>query len=65
MPDTEAPLKEAREAWNRALERRYLEVLLERHGQNVAAARAAGVDRMYLYRLLWRAGLRFHKGDDG
>jgi transcriptional regulator of acetoin/glycerol metabolism len=33
--------------------------MLARHGDNVAAAaRAAGVDRMYFYRLLWRHGLK-------
>ena len=35
------------------------EDLLRIHEDNVAAAaRAAGVDRMHLYRLLWRNGLR-------
>ena len=53
------PLKVAREAWNRSFERRYLEGVLGRHGGNIsAAAREAGVDRMYFYRLLWRHGLR-------
>src|SRR5262245_16568329 len=48
------PLRAARESWNRDFERRYLEDLLARHADNVsAAARAAGVDRKYLYRLLW------------
>jgi transcriptional regulator with PAS, ATPase and Fis domain len=48
-------LREAR----RAFERRYLEDLLRAHGERVsAAARAAGVDRVFLYRMLWRAGLR-------
>jgi hypothetical protein len=33
--------------------------MLRRHGDNVAAAaRAADVDRMHFYRLLWRNGLR-------
>jgi DNA-binding NtrC family response regulator len=59
LPDTEQPLKVARERWNRQLERRYVEEVLRRADGNVtAAARAAGVDRMYFYRLLWRYGLR-------
>jgi DNA-binding NtrC family response regulator len=62
LPATDLPLKEARDAWTRQLERRYVEAVLERHAGNVAAAaRAAGVDRMYFYRLLWRHGLREHK----
>ncbi len=48
-------LRQARGDW----ERRYLEDLLAQHGNNVSAtARAAGIDRKYLYRLLWRNGLR-------
>jgi transcriptional regulator with PAS, ATPase and Fis domain len=59
LPDCDRPLKEAREHWTRALERRYLEEALRRHDDNVsAAARAAQVDRMHFYRLLWRHGLR-------
>jgi DNA-binding NtrC family response regulator len=59
LPDTSQPLKVARERWTRALERRYVEALLARHGGNVtAAARGAGVDRMHFYRLLWRYGLK-------
>jgi two-component system response regulator GlrR len=53
------PLREAREAWVGAFERRYLEELLRQHENRVsAAARAAGVDRIYFYRLLWKHGLR-------
>ena len=53
------PLREAREAWVSAFERRYLEELLRLHDNRVsAAARAAGVDRIYFYRLLWKHGLR-------
>ena len=53
------PLRIAREAWNNLFEVRYLHALLERHGNNVAAAaRAAGVNRVHLYRLLWKHGLR-------
>jgi transcriptional regulator with PAS, ATPase and Fis domain len=53
------PLKQARQEWNSAFEQRYLKALLERHGQNVsAAANAAGVNRVHMYRLLWKHGLR-------
>jgi transcriptional regulator with PAS, ATPase and Fis domain len=59
LPDFELPLKQSRERWTRILEKRYVEEILRRNGGNVAAAaRAAGVDRMYFYRLLWRYGLR-------
>ncbi|HTA21336.1 MAG TPA: sigma 54-interacting transcriptional regulator, partial [Polyangia bacterium] len=53
------PLREAREGWVSAFEKRYLEELLRVHENRVsAAARAAGVDRIYFYRLLWKHGLR-------
>jgi transcriptional regulator with GAF, ATPase, and Fis domain len=59
LADPSLPLKLARERWSRAFERRYLEECLRRNGGNVAAAaRAAEVDRMHFYRLLWRHGLR-------
>jgi two-component system response regulator GlrR len=55
----ELPLRVARERWSGPFERRYLEASLRRHANNVtAAARAAGVDRLTFYRLLWRHGLR-------
>jgi len=57
--DVAQPLRVVREQWSRSLERRYLEQLLVVHGGNVsAAARAAGVDRVHLHRLLSRNGLR-------
>ncbi len=57
--NTGLPLREAREGWVSAFERRYLEELLRLHENRVsAAARAAGVDRIYFYRLLWKHGLR-------
>ena len=53
------PFKEARDRATRVFEHAYLTDLLDQHAGNVtAAARAAGVDRIYLYRLLWRHGLR-------
>jgi transcriptional regulator with PAS, ATPase and Fis domain len=60
--DTIDPTVSYAEARRRALdsfERRYLDALLRHHGGRVAsAARAAGIDRVYLYRLLHRHGLR-------
>jgi two-component system response regulator GlrR len=57
--DPALPLRAVRDRWIRHVERRYLEQLLLIHGNNVtAAARAAGVDRVHLHRLLSRAGLR-------
>ncbi|WP_224249255.1 sigma 54-interacting transcriptional regulator [Hyalangium gracile] len=53
------PLRDAREQWTRYCEQRYLTEVLRTAGNNVtAAARAAGVDRIHFYRLLWRHGLR-------
>jgi two-component system response regulator GlrR len=57
--DISQPIKSAREAWVNDFERRYLTELLKHHRDNVTlAARAAGVDRIHFYRLLWKHGLR-------
>ena len=49
----EEPYKDFREAWVDAGEKEYVRRLLERHQRNVtAAARAANVDRTYIYRLI-------------
>jgi two-component system response regulator GlrR len=57
--DITQPLKAAREAWVSDLERRYLAEILRQHDDNITvAARAAGVDRIHFYRLLWKHGLR-------
>jgi two-component system, NtrC family, response regulator GlrR len=57
--DLSMPFRAARDRWLRWFERRYLEELLAGAGDNVsAAARAAGVDRVYFHRLLRRVGLR-------
>jgi transcriptional regulator with PAS, ATPase and Fis domain len=57
--DPTRPLRAEREKWLRELEREYLEKVLAANAGNVsAAARAAGIDRIHMYRLLWRTGLR-------
>jgi two-component system, NtrC family, response regulator GlrR len=57
--DASVPFKAERARWTRSFETRYLSALLLAHGGNVTtAARAAGLDRTYFYRLLWRHGLR-------
>jgi transcriptional regulator with PAS, ATPase and Fis domain len=57
--DLALPLKEARQQHLRQFEERYVRRLMEQHAGNItAAARAAGVDRITLYRLLWRFGMR-------
>jgi two-component system, NtrC family, response regulator GlrR len=57
--DLDQPLKSAREEWNSIFEVRYLSALLARHNHNVsAAARAAGVNRVHLHRLMRKYGLR-------
>jgi len=53
--DPSVPLRVARDALVAPFERRYLEESLRQHGGNKsAAARAAGVDRLTFYRLLWK-----------
>jgi DNA-binding NtrC family response regulator len=55
--DPARPLREQRERWTAYFERAYLARLLREHGGNVtSAARAAGVARVHLYRLLGRTG---------
>ncbi len=57
--DVTQPLKTAREAWVGEFERRYLAEILRLHDDNITvAARAAGVDRIHFYRLLWKHNLR-------
>ena len=57
--DLSRPFKEARDDWTATFERAYLAALLAEHGGNIrAAARAADIDRVHLYRLLARHGLR-------
>jgi DNA-binding NtrC family response regulator len=64
--DITQPLKYARDRCIGNFERRYLEALLRKHNNNVsAAARAAEVDRIHFYRLLWKHGLRDHNAEKG
>jgi two-component system, NtrC family, response regulator GlrR len=57
--DVSLPFKEAKRRVLDELERRYVTELLEAHDGNVsAAARAADLDRMTIYKMLRRAGLR-------
>jgi two-component system, NtrC family, response regulator GlrR len=54
----ERAYKEFRESWIDAGEREYVRRLLLRHGHNVqSAAREAGIDRTYIYRLIRKHSL--------
>jgi DNA-binding NtrC family response regulator len=56
--DLSRPFKQARDEWTARFERAYLAALLEHHAGSIRpAARAAGIDRGHLYRLLARHGL--------
>ena len=57
-PQAQPTLDEAREKWLDPLERQYLTELLAKHAGNVeVAARAAGINKVTMYRLLKRRGL--------
>jgi DNA-binding NtrC family response regulator len=57
--DTTQPFHAARTAWVEAFDRCYALELLHRCDGNVAAAaRAAGLDLLAFYHLLWRVGIR-------
>jgi transcriptional regulator of acetoin/glycerol metabolism len=57
--DVRIPFKAAKEALIDAFERKYLPALLDAAGGNVSkAARQGGIDRMHVYRLLQKHGLR-------
>jgi len=59
------PFHEAKDALVARFEREYLADLVQRHGGNLSqAARAAGLERKFLYKVLERAGLRAKSGDD-
>jgi DNA-binding NtrC family response regulator len=57
--DIRVPFKDAKNALTDRFERRYLTAMLESTGGNISeAARRAGIDRVYLLRLMGRHGLR-------
>jgi DNA-binding NtrC family response regulator len=57
--DGDLPLREARQRWLHYFEQQYVGELLARTNNNVsAAAILAGVDRVYMHRMITRAGLR-------
>jgi DNA-binding NtrC family response regulator len=61
---TPAPktLAELREAWLAPLERRYLAELLDAHeGKVDSAAKGAGINRVTMYRLMLKHGLRVQR----
>jgi two-component system, NtrC family, response regulator GlrR len=59
VDDAGQPYQQARDRVLAEFERRYVEQLLRAHHGNVsAAARASGIDRTYLHRLMRRHGLR-------
>jgi len=56
--DVAIPFKHAKQSVINEFEKRYISRLLEQHGGNIsAAARAAGIDRMSIHKMLHRLGL--------
>jgi DNA-binding NtrC family response regulator len=56
--DIDVPFKQAKQKLVDEFDRRYLEALLEAHDGNIsAAARAAGIERMSIYKMIRRLGL--------
>jgi DNA-binding NtrC family response regulator len=66
--DIDVPFKVAKQKLVDEFDRRYLEALLEAHDNNIsAAARAAGIERMSIYKMIRRLGLdktEARNGDD-
>jgi DNA-binding NtrC family response regulator len=62
--DIDIPFKAAKQKLVDEFDRRYLQALLEAHDGNIsAAARAAGIERMSIYKMIRRLGL--DKDDEG
>jgi len=66
--DIDVPFKVAKQKLVDEFDRKYLEALLEAHDNNIsAAARAAGIERMSIYKMIRRLGLdktEARPGDD-
>ena len=63
--DIDIPFKVAKQKLVDEFDRRYLETLLELHDNNIsAAARAAGIDRMSIYKMIRRLGLDKQSAED-
>ena len=63
--DIDVPFKVAKQKLVDEFDRRYLEALLEAHDNNIsAAARAAGIERMSIYKMIRRLGLDKTDGRD-
>ena len=63
--DISIPFKQAKQDVISEFERRYISKLLEHHDGNIsAAARAAGIDRMSIHKMLHRLGLSNPGRDD-
>jgi transcriptional regulator of acetoin/glycerol metabolism len=57
--DTSTTMRDARQRWLRYFERTYVaELLMQTNGNVSAAAVLAGVDRVYMHRMITRCGLR-------
>ncbi len=67
--DIDVPFKVAKQRLVDEFDRKYLEQLLEAHDNNIsAAARAAGIERMSIYKMIRRLGLdktEAREGEDG
>jgi transcriptional regulator of acetoin/glycerol metabolism len=61
--DADVPFKQAKGRMVAEFERRYLRQLLRKHQGNVSrAARAAGLDRMTVHKMLSRLGVAYVRG---
>ncbi len=64
--DIDVPFKVAKQKLVDEFDRKYLEQLLEAHDNNIsAAARAAGIERMSIYKMIRRLGLDKTEARDG
>ncbi|HWU86716.1 MAG TPA: sigma 54-interacting transcriptional regulator [Kofleriaceae bacterium] len=62
--DIDVPFKVAKQKLVDEFDRKYLEALLEAHDNNIsAAARAAGIERMSIYKMIRRLGLDKDEGN--